>query len=123
MNGFSVLVLDDDDDLRHMFTVFLSRQGYQVRGAASIGEAQQLLDSQPFDVFLCDMRLGSERGIDLLRDCAQAKRYGRMQMIAMSAEHHYRQACEDLNIEFFISKPVSLQMLSKLLERLLPVAS
>lgn len=123
MNGFSILVLDDDTELREMFTLFLSRQGYNTHSAASISEARRLLDSRPFNVLLCDMRLGSERGIDLLRDCTQAQRYGDMRLIAMSAEDHYRQACDELDIEFFLSKPVSLQMLSRLLQRLLPVIS
>ncbi|HEX2908785.1 MAG TPA: response regulator [Phototrophicaceae bacterium] len=114
----NVLVLDDDQDMREILHLSLEGIGCTVDKAATINEARQYMDQTQYDALIIDMRLKGERGIDLLRECSDL--LSRMHVIAVSAEDQYRQPCEEIGVEFFISKPLSPIMLNRLIERLDP---
>lgn len=52
-----ILVIDDEENLRHMLSVMLARQGYQVASAANGVEALEIVRSTVFDYILCDIRM------------------------------------------------------------------
>lgn len=52
-----ILVVDDDDALREVLTVALTRDGHTVDGASDGTEALVLLDRQPYDLVLSDLRM------------------------------------------------------------------
>jgi CheY-like chemotaxis protein len=52
-----ILVVDDDDALREVLTVALTRDGHAVDGASDGTEALALLDRQPYDLVLSDLRM------------------------------------------------------------------
>ncbi len=52
-----ILVVDDDDALREVLTVALTRDGHTVDGACDGTEALALLDRQPYDLVLSDLRM------------------------------------------------------------------
>jgi CheY-like chemotaxis protein len=52
-----ILVVDDDDALREVLTVALTRDGHAVDGACDGTEALALLDRQPYDLVLSDLRM------------------------------------------------------------------
>src|SRR5881397_2860411 len=58
-----VLVVDDEPDLLELLELTLSRMGLDTTRAQSVGEAKGLLDSQPFDLCLTDMRLPDGEGL------------------------------------------------------------
>jgi NtrC-family two-component system response regulator AlgB len=62
----NVLVIDDDVSLRRSLRTALETMGHRVTEAESGERAQDLLGHQVFDVALLDLRLGQERGLDLL---------------------------------------------------------
>ena len=53
----SILVIDDEPDLRTLYELTLLREGYRVETAGSVEEARQQLRVQQFDVVISDMRL------------------------------------------------------------------
>ena len=61
-----ILVVDDEESLRHMLDSFLSREGYDVTVAENGEEALAILDREPFDVVLCDIRMPKVDGLGLL---------------------------------------------------------
>ncbi len=113
-----VLVLDDNDYLRRLFSRVLDQAGYKTWQAATLQEARALLDEQHFDVFLCDIHLGNDRGTDLVRDRLSALGAAGTQVVMVSGEARYREICEDMGIEFYIEKPVALDALVTLVKRL-----
>jgi DNA-binding NtrC family response regulator len=114
-----VLIMDDTDDLRRLYSKALGKAGYKVYPAATIHQARQLLGQHHFDVFLCDIRMGSEGlGIDLLREQLDALNRAGTQVIMVSAEARYRDMCEEMGIEFYVEKPVALPPLITLVNRL-----
>ena len=54
-NNKSVLVVDDDSDLRYMLSARLVTAGYRVYGAANGWEALEQMDQHSIDVVLTDI--------------------------------------------------------------------
>jgi len=64
----AILVVDDEESLRHTFQIFLKRQGYApVIMAATLEEAVTAMTSRPFDLIISDIVLEGASGIDLLK--------------------------------------------------------
>ena len=61
-----VLVVDDDENLRHLLSKMLTQEGYEVVAAADGEEALTILGARPFDVVLCDVRMPRLDGWHLL---------------------------------------------------------
>ncbi|HET9596483.1 MAG TPA: sigma-54 dependent transcriptional regulator [Anaeromyxobacteraceae bacterium] len=60
------LVIDDEKNIRSTLAVCLGDAGCEVQQAANGGAALEALRHEPFDLALCDLRLGLESGLDLL---------------------------------------------------------
>ncbi len=63
----SVLVVDDEEAMRHVLLVFLQDRGFTVRAASSVAEALRELEVRPYDVVVTDVRMPGGSGIDLVR--------------------------------------------------------
>jgi two-component system, NtrC family, response regulator HydG len=64
----AILVVDDEESLRHTFQIFLKRQGYApVIMASTLEEAVTAMTSRPFDLIISDIVLEGASGIDLLK--------------------------------------------------------
>ena len=58
-----VLVVDDEPDLLELLELTLSRMGLDTTRAESVNDALRLLDREPFDLCLTDMRLPDGEGL------------------------------------------------------------
>ena len=67
-----ILVIDDEETLRHFLRLHLLDQGYQVTEAADGKTALSLIDQFDFDVALVDLRLTDMDGLDIVRHLRQA---------------------------------------------------
>ena len=63
----TVLVIDDEADIRELLELSLVRMGLAVESAGSVAAAKQLLQSNRYDLCLTDMRLPDGDGLDLVR--------------------------------------------------------
>jgi two-component system, NtrC family, response regulator PilR len=62
-----VLVVDDEASMRDMLRIVLRRDGYDVSVARNGGEAMELLQREPVDLLLSDIRMPDIGGVDVLR--------------------------------------------------------
>jgi DNA-binding response OmpR family regulator len=62
-----VLALDDDPDIRRVLVDYLSGQDLRVTAVATGKEMLSVLESEPVDLLLLDLRLPGENGLDLAR--------------------------------------------------------
>ncbi|MBL2462901.1 response regulator, partial [Klebsiella pneumoniae] len=62
-----LLVVDDERNLRMVIQKELSRQNHHVETAEDGEEAWARLESEDFDVLLCDINMPRLDGIELLR--------------------------------------------------------
>jgi DNA-binding response OmpR family regulator len=64
----SILVVDDEHNLRCTLTLILEKAGYQVTAADSCASAQQALRQQSFDLVFLDLHMPDGEGLVLLSD-------------------------------------------------------
>jgi two-component system response regulator HydG len=62
-----LLVLDDEEDICRLLSVFFERKGYDVTTTAAAAEAMHLADREAFDVGIFDLNIAGESGLELLR--------------------------------------------------------
>lgn len=113
-----LLVIEDNAELRRLYSRALRRTGFEVQAAGTIRYARELLNSSRFDVVLCDIQMGSDRGTDLLRQYGAALVTSGTRIIVVSGQSQYRDTCEGLGADFFLEKPVAISTLITLLNRL-----
>ena len=52
-----VLVVDDEQNLRHMLQTLLKREGYEAVGVPSVESALKELEDRPYDIVITDLRM------------------------------------------------------------------
>ncbi len=112
----TVLVVDDEADIRELIELTLLRMGLAVESAANVAEAQALLESKRFDLCLTDMRLPDGEGLDLVH-YINAHR-GDLPVAVITAYGSAENAVAALKAGAFdyLSKPVSLADLRSLVK-------
>ena len=69
-NG-SILVIDDEAEIREGLELLLSSEGYSVSLADTGESGLARLEQEPYDLLLLDVNLPDRNGLDLLRDIRQ----------------------------------------------------
>jgi two-component system, NtrC family, response regulator HydG len=67
MPNANILVVDDDQDICHLLSRFLTKSGYEVATAGRGSVAKELLASRHFDLVLCDHRLPDTDALRMLQ--------------------------------------------------------
>src|SRR5690349_15089467 len=62
----SVLIIDDEEEIRESLQTLLELEGYEVETAANGEQGLSKLDERPFDLVLLDLALPDRNGIELL---------------------------------------------------------
>ena len=106
---FSLLVVDDEPDLRTLYELTLLREGYDVDSAGSVEEAWARLAERSYNAVITDMRLPDGNGLDLLRRLDAAGRPEKT--IVITAYGSAENAVEALKAGAFdyLTKPVDLR--------------
>jgi two-component system response regulator PilR (NtrC family) len=107
----SVLVVDDEPDLRTLYELTLLREGHQVVAAGDLAQARECLAQQRFDVLITDMRLPDGLGLELLHALNAEQRAEKS--IVITAYGSAENAVEALKNGAFdyLTKPVDLKQL------------
>lgn len=100
-----ILVIDDEENMRHMLSVMLTRQGYLVDQAANGQEGLGCLRGDLYDFILCDVRMPEMDGREFLLRALEE--HVTAPVIMMSAYGSVETAveCMKLGAYDFISKP------------------
>jgi len=67
LDNLTVLVVDDDDDIRELTVTVLAHAGAKVEAASSACEALECLALKRFDVLVCDIAMPVIDGVSLIR--------------------------------------------------------
>ena len=86
--GVRVLIVDDDLALRTILSVMLTQSAFVCRTAASGEEALRLLENQPTDVVISDLRMPGISGMDLLVEVRE--RYPHLAFLMVTGEDETR---------------------------------
>src|ERR1700691_5804881 len=71
----SILVIDDEAEIREGLEALLSSEGFQVTPADTATSGLAKLEEQPFDLLLLDVSLPDRNGLDLLREIRRRDPY------------------------------------------------
>ncbi len=100
-----ILIIDDEDAMRHMLSVMLKKEGFQTSSVENGAEALEVLKSEEFDFILCDIRMPVLDGKGFLTGLAKTDID--VTVIMMSAYGTVDSAleCMKLGAYDYISKP------------------
>ena len=100
-----LLVIDDEENMRHMLSTVLGKAGYIVETAANGHEGLKMTESTLYDFILCDIKMPNMSGMDFLK--ASRNKIGCTTVIMMSAYGTIDTAIEAMKLGAYdyISKP------------------
>jgi two-component system response regulator AtoC len=101
----SVLIVDDEESMRHLLSVVLRDHGYEVRAVANGEEALKELAAHDYDLVLSDIRMPRMDGLALL--AAVQRDHPHLTFIVMSAYGSHDTAVEAVKAGAYdyVSKP------------------
>jgi len=67
MDRKKILIVDDEESMRHMLTLILRREGYEVKAVDKGSAALPLVDSESFDFILSDVVMPEMDGLEFLQ--------------------------------------------------------
>jgi DNA-binding NtrC family response regulator len=117
MSKASVLVVDDQDSIRHFVRKALEDDGYAVQTTGSVREARDAFEAAMPDVVLLDLKLPDGSGLELLREIKKLQ--AEVVVILMTAFGEVETAVEAMSAGafWFVKKPFQNQELLALVER------
>ena len=112
----TVLVVDDERDIRELLTITLGRMDLDVETAANVGDAKKMLAETRYDLCFTDMRLPDGTGQELIELIASS--YPETPVAMITAYGNVEAAVDALKAGAFdfVSKPVDIQMLRRLVQ-------
>lgn len=121
MNKTTILIIDDEPDIRELLSLTLSRMQLSCDTAGSYEEAITRIKQHDYSLILSDMRLPDGEGIDIVHFVQQHKPHTPIAII--TAYGNVEGAVNTLKAGAFdyISKPINLQMLKDLVKTALSI--
>jgi two-component system response regulator PilR (NtrC family) len=112
----TVLVVDDEADIRELLELTLIRMGLGVDSAGSVAEAKRLLGQREYDLCLTDMRLPDGEGIELVRHISAACVDTPVAVITAYGSTESAVAALKAGAFDYLSKPIALDQLRSLIK-------
>ncbi|MDQ8051943.1 MAG: response regulator [Pedobacter sp.] len=114
-----ISVLEDDQDLRDMFTILLEGEGYQVETFATVASFNQGLEQNLPDLFILDVRLPDGNGMEVCKLVKSAKETSNIPVIVMSAHRNFDRQISTCTAEAYVAKPFEITSLIGQIRQLL----
>ena len=117
----TVLVADDDEDVRLVLRKTLERHGFRVLEAADGKEALALAARHTVDLALLDLNMPQVHGYDVIRALRKREATAHLPIIVLSGSVGARHSLESLVIgaNVFLTKPTDHEALVREVDRLL----
>ncbi len=122
MSKPTVLVIDDERDIRELLTITLGRMGLMVETASNVAEAKQRLADTRYALCFTDMRLPDGSGQEIIE--LIASKYPETPVAMITAYGNVDAAVNALKAGAFdfVSKPVDINMLRRLVQTAMRLA-
>jgi len=72
MSTNRILLIDDEENFRHMLSVILKKRGYDVEAASNGIDGLKKVDTGSYDTVLCDIRMPQMDGLEFLQEAQKA---------------------------------------------------
>jgi two-component system phosphate regulon response regulator PhoB len=109
----TVLIVEDEEDIRELVSYHLLKEGYQVAGAASGEEALATAEAQPPDLILLDLMLPGVDGLTVCRRLRSNPRTESVPILMLTAKGEESDIVGGLNLgaNDYVTKPFSPKVL------------
>src|SRR3954468_3916201 len=105
----TILIIDDEAEIRKMLSRLLSHKGHRVLEAERGHQALRMVKEYAPDVIVLDAMLPEVHGFEIARRIKGSQRYGQIPIIMVSAVYRGWRYAEDLKqtcgVDYFIEKP------------------
>jgi len=107
MSKGSILVVDDESEIREGLELLLSTEGYSTSSAETGEAGLALLEEKPFDLLLLDVSLPDRNGLDLLREIRRRDPHLAVVLITAYGSIDMARAAFKSGAQDYITKPWS----------------
>ena len=117
--GRRILVVDDELNIRAALVTLLEKKEYQVRGAGSVEEALEQLETTPADLVLTDLKMPGMGGMEFL--CRLKQKWPDIEVLVMTAFGSIDTAVEAMRggAYDYITKPIDRERFAVVVEKAL----
>jgi len=112
-----ILIVDDETNVRRLYSEELKSEGYETVSVATIDEALNAIDSEQPDLIILDIKLGEESGIDCLMKIVEHRKD--LPVIINSAYSIYKENFQTWAADAYIVKSVDLTPLKVKIKELI----
>ena len=113
----SVFVLEDNPDLRELFTILLEEESYEVSSFEDVASFNKVICASLPDIFLLDVMLPDGNGADICHELKSSLRTSHIPIILMSANTSIAEIQHNCQAEDFIAKPFDINDFIKKVNR------
>lgn len=115
-----LLIVDDDENLRELFTFSMQREGFEVGQAVDGADGLQKIESFKPDVVVCDLMMPNINGFMLIgRLHSQGVRVPIVVLTGFWEQANEAMLREDPNVVEFLRKPVKYAELAEVARKIL----
>jgi len=109
----SVLVVEDEEDIRELVSYTLEKEGYQVTSVASGEEALSIAESRPPDLIVLDLLLPGVDGLTVCQRLRSTPQTANVAIVMLTAKGEEADVVAGLNMgaNDYITKPFSRNVL------------
>jgi CheY-like chemotaxis protein len=104
----TVLVVDDERDVRQLLSTYLNLQGFSVITASNGLEALTRLGEVRPCVILLDLMMPVMDGLEFRRQQQQDPRWANIPVVCLSAKHDARDIARALDLQGCVCKPFDI---------------
>jgi putative two-component system response regulator len=109
----SLLIVDDEESVRHALQKFLVKQGYEVSLAADAAQALDIARRQRLTGVLLDMRLPDKAGVDLVPELIETDADLAILMLTAVNDASLASLCLQRGAMDYLTKPLDLDDLDR----------
>lgn len=102
-----LLVVDDEDRIRRLLNMYLSREGYEVDEAVDGAEALEKAFSEQYDCILLDVMMPEKDGLEVLEELRENKLMTPVILLTAKGEESDRVGGFEKGADDYIVKPFS----------------
>jgi CheY-like chemotaxis protein len=105
--GKKILVADDEEIIRKVLRVNLTKWGHEVREAADGVQALEHLSKDKFDLLICDIMMPNKNGWEVVKEVKSNPETKDMPVIVLTAKNEEADMFKgyELGATYYVTKP------------------
>jgi len=111
-----MLVVDDEESIRHALRAYFTSHGYEVDCAQEFAEAQVLMEGVDYEVAIVDLRLtgiGGSEGLDVVSCLRERNANARIVLLTAHGSPAIEAEAKRRGADAFLHKPQRLQAVAQ----------